>query len=116
MLWLRVLLYALLIWFLYNLVFHFIIPVYKTTRQVKKKFREMHDQDAGSGEPTAGFSSQLLQRTKNHQKRPGRIILILKKSNKEKTCYRILAIILFLTFALPDYLALMIYLIMNQDP
>ena len=39
----RYLLYALLIWFLYNLVFRFIIPIYKTTRQVKKKFREMHD-------------------------------------------------------------------------
>ena len=38
----RYLLYALLIWFLYNLVFRFIIPVYKTTRQVKKKFRDMH--------------------------------------------------------------------------
>jgi len=23
-------------------VFHFIIPIYKTTRQVKKQFREMH--------------------------------------------------------------------------
>jgi hypothetical protein len=40
----RYLLYALLIWFLYNLIFRLIIPVYKTTRQMKKKFREMHDQ------------------------------------------------------------------------
>jgi len=39
---LRVLLYALLIWFLYNLIFKFIIPVYKTTRQMKQKFREMN--------------------------------------------------------------------------
>ena len=35
------LLYALLAWFLYNLVFKFVIPIYRTTRQVKKKFREM---------------------------------------------------------------------------
>ncbi|HKZ67344.1 MAG TPA: hypothetical protein VJ111_13350 [Chitinophagaceae bacterium] len=41
---LKVLLYGLLIWFLYNLIFRFIIPVYKTTRQVKQKFREMQDQ------------------------------------------------------------------------
>ena len=41
---LKVLLYGLLIWFLYNLVFRFIIPVYKTTRQMKKKFREMQHQ------------------------------------------------------------------------
>lgn len=40
---LKVILYGLLIWFLYNLVFRFIIPVYKTTRQMKKKFREMQD-------------------------------------------------------------------------
>lgn len=39
---LRFLLYALLIYLAYRLVFHFIIPVYKTTRQVKKQFREMH--------------------------------------------------------------------------
>ena len=39
---LRFLLYAFLIYLAYRLVFHFIIPVYKTTRQVKKQFREMH--------------------------------------------------------------------------
>jgi hypothetical protein len=39
----RFLLYALLAWFLFNLIFRFIIPVYRTTRQVKKKFREMQD-------------------------------------------------------------------------
>ena len=42
----RYLLYALLAWFLYNLVFRLIIPVYKTTRQVKKKFREMQEEQA----------------------------------------------------------------------
>lgn len=41
---LKVLLYGLLIWFLYNLVFRFIIPIYKTTRDVRKKFREMQNQ------------------------------------------------------------------------
>lgn len=35
------LLYGLLAWFFYNLVFRFIIPVYKTSRQLKKKFSEM---------------------------------------------------------------------------
>jgi hypothetical protein len=38
---LNIILYGLLIWFLYNLIFRFIIPVYWTTRQVKQKFREM---------------------------------------------------------------------------
>ena len=40
----KVILYGLLAWFLFNLVFRFIIRIYKTTRQMKKKFREMHTQ------------------------------------------------------------------------
>ncbi|HET9435098.1 MAG TPA: hypothetical protein VFO37_15130 [Chitinophagaceae bacterium] len=40
---LRYLFYAFLIYLAYRLVFHFIIPIYKTTKQVKKQFREMHD-------------------------------------------------------------------------
>ena len=35
--------YALLIWFLYNLVFRFIIPIYRASRKMKQQFREMHD-------------------------------------------------------------------------
>jgi hypothetical protein len=34
--------YAFLIYLAYRFIFHFIIPVYKTTRQVKKQFREMN--------------------------------------------------------------------------
>ena len=40
---LRYLFYAFLIYLTYRLVFHVIIPIYKTTKQVKKQFREMHD-------------------------------------------------------------------------
>jgi mannosyltransferase OCH1-like enzyme len=40
----RYILYAILAWFLYNLIFKLIIPVYKTTRQMKKKFREMQEE------------------------------------------------------------------------
>ena len=39
---LRYLFFAFLIYLAYRLVFHFIIPIYKTTRQVKKQFSEMH--------------------------------------------------------------------------
>ena len=38
----RYLFFAFLIYLAYRLVFHFIIPIYKTTRQVKKQFRDMH--------------------------------------------------------------------------
>ena len=37
----RYLLYAFLIYLAYRLVFHFIIPIYKTTKQVTKQFHEM---------------------------------------------------------------------------
>jgi hypothetical protein len=40
---LRILFYGFLIYLLYQLVFHFIIPVYRTTRQVKKGFRQMRE-------------------------------------------------------------------------
>lgn len=38
----RVLLYIFLIYLAYRLIFNFIIPVYRTTRQVKKGFSEMN--------------------------------------------------------------------------
>jgi len=38
----RYLLYAFLIYLLYRFIFHFIIPVFKTTRQVKNQFRDIH--------------------------------------------------------------------------
>ena len=36
--------YGFLLYLLYRLVFHFIIPIYKTTKQVKKSFRQMQEQ------------------------------------------------------------------------
>ena len=39
----RYLLYIFLIYLAYRLIFHFIIPIYKTTRQVKKQFQDMHN-------------------------------------------------------------------------
>ena len=40
---LQYLFYAFLIYLAYRLVFNFIIPVYKTSKQVKKQFHEMKD-------------------------------------------------------------------------
>jgi hypothetical protein len=39
----RVLLYIFLVYLVYQFIFKFIIPVYKTTQQVKKGFHEMHE-------------------------------------------------------------------------
>jgi len=55
---LRFILYAVLAWFLYNLVFKLIIPVYKTTRQMKQKFREMHDNMQDQMQQQPDFSTQ----------------------------------------------------------
>ncbi len=40
---LEILLYAFIVYLLYNIIFRFAIPVYKTTRQVKRGFRDMHE-------------------------------------------------------------------------
>lgn len=40
----KIILYILLAWFLYNLVFRFIIPVYRASRQMRKQFREVQEQ------------------------------------------------------------------------
>ena len=39
----KILLYAFLIYLAYKFIFEFVIPIYKTTRQVKKGFHEMND-------------------------------------------------------------------------
>lgn len=66
---LRYLFYAFLIYLAYRLVFHFIIPIYKTTRQVKKQFHEMHSrmeeqvnqQQANQQTPTSHTESKKEQ-------------------------------------------------------
>jgi hypothetical protein len=40
---LRFLFFAFICYLGYRLVFDFIIPVYRTTRRVRKSFREMHE-------------------------------------------------------------------------
>jgi hypothetical protein len=56
----RVLLYIFLIYLAYQFIFKFIIPVYKTTQQVKKSFRKMHDNmnDFANGQQAASQKSQ----------------------------------------------------------
>jgi len=48
---LRILFYAFLIYLAYKLVFDLILPVVRTTRQVKRGFREMQERMRQSGEP-----------------------------------------------------------------
>jgi hypothetical protein len=55
---LNYILYALLVWFLYKLIFHFIIPVYRTTKQVKEKFSQMHQNMQEQMNPRQETSTQ----------------------------------------------------------
>jgi hypothetical protein len=66
---LRYLFFAFLIYLAYRLVFHFIIPIYKTTRQVKKQFREMHSrmQDHMSQPPPYQQPATPATENKNQQ-------------------------------------------------
>jgi hypothetical protein len=55
--------YAFLAYLLYRLIFNFIIPIYKTTRQVKRSFRNMQDQMRQHTDPQ-GQPSQNPQQKK----------------------------------------------------
>ena len=59
----------MLAWFLYNLVFKLIIPVYKTTRQMKEKFREMHENMQDPMQQQPDFSTQPNSAEKSTSKK-----------------------------------------------
>ena len=60
--------YGFLAYLLYRLIFHFIIPLYKTTRQVKKSFRNMQDQMRQHAEPQG---QRQAQNSQPQHKKPG---------------------------------------------
>ena len=66
---LRYLFYAFLIYLAYRFVFGFVIPVYKTTRQVKKQFREMNQrmQDHVNQQQSSQQTSTPNPETTKHQ-------------------------------------------------
>jgi hypothetical protein len=68
---LRYLLYAFLIYLAYRLVFHFIIPIYKTTRQVKKQFREMHSRMQDNMSQQQPYQQPATQATENKKQQSG---------------------------------------------
>ena len=60
--------YGFLLYLLYRLVFHFIIPLYKTTREVKKSFRNMQEQMRQHTDPPG---QQQAQDNQPQHKKPG---------------------------------------------
>jgi len=67
----RILLYIFLVYLAYQFIFNFIIPVYRTTQQVKKGFREMHNRmnDFANGQQSS--PSQQAQSSNNAAKESG---------------------------------------------
>jgi hypothetical protein len=68
----KILLYAILIWFLYNLVFRFIIPIYRTSREVKRKFREMQSQMQDRANANNRYSTEPPPQAEKTTARPSR--------------------------------------------
>ena len=69
---LRFLLYLLLAWFLYNLIFKFIIPVYRASKQMRQQFKKMQEtmqeqqrqyQEANGGFSTKGYQPSTPPKT-----------------------------------------------------
>jgi len=67
---LRFLFYVFLFYMLYRLVFDFIIPVYRTTKKVKRGFREMNER---MRQHTEGFTPEKpqVEKQKSGDTKPG---------------------------------------------
>jgi hypothetical protein len=55
---------AFVAYLVFRLVFDFIIPIYRTTKRVRKSFRDMHERMNGQTEP---YSQQQPPGTKQNQ-------------------------------------------------
>jgi len=61
----KILLYAFLIYIAYQFVVGFVIPIYRTTKQVKKGFREMNERmNQHPGEQKTGSEQNANETTK----------------------------------------------------
>ncbi|MFI5133055.1 MAG: hypothetical protein ACHQEB_01905 [Chitinophagales bacterium] len=66
----RILLYFFLAYLAYKIIFGFIIPVYRTTRQVKKGFREMQQRMSEQMNAQQNYSAQPSSQTSSQKERP----------------------------------------------
>jgi hypothetical protein len=54
----KYILFAILVYVLYQFIFNLVIPVYQTTRKIKKGFREMNSRMDQQQQPSPTSSSQ----------------------------------------------------------
>jgi hypothetical protein len=66
----RFLLYFFLIYLGYQFIFNFLIPIFKTTQQVKKGVREMHDRLNEFGKAQQNSSSPQTKSPDKSSKAP----------------------------------------------
>jgi hypothetical protein len=66
----RVLVYIFLFYLLYRFVFDFLVPVFKTTQQVKKGFDEMHDRMTASAGDKTYSPTKKTQQANDAGKKP----------------------------------------------
>jgi len=64
---LKYLFFIFLAYFLYQLIFKFVLPVYRTTRQIKKGFREMQERMNGQGQPGGAYQNDHAYQNTNAQ-------------------------------------------------
>ena len=63
----RIIFYAFLLYLAYKLVFGLIIPVYRTTRKVKRGFREMQEKMQQQQQQAGGYNSQPADNTTSNK-------------------------------------------------
>lgn len=60
--------YALLAWFLYQFIFKLVIPVYRTSRKIKKGFREMQEKMNEQFQQQQGYATEPGTKTTTKEK------------------------------------------------
>jgi hypothetical protein len=65
------LLYFFLAYTLFQLIFKVILPIYRTTRQIKKGFREMQDRMNGQGQQAHNYQNTTAQTAPEKNKQVG---------------------------------------------
>jgi hypothetical protein len=73
---------ALLLYIAYQFIFKLVVPVYRTTKQVKQKFREMHSQMEEQQKQQQGYSPGYAGKKNDIDEKAGEYIDFEEVINK----------------------------------
>ena len=62
---------AIVLWLLYRFFFNFLLPVIRTTKQVRDQFRNMHNQNPGGSAPFQNSHTRPFEEPQPKKKDPG---------------------------------------------